>query len=322
MIMLPDNSFSIMPGGVPHWVLGTANAMCVGRHFYAASAIRSTVIAIVHTFLLATSVTNGDYNGTRTLLYQLLVFWSLRLDKTDVDGWFFFPKIEFCSNIFLGAHIPDMSLAEEFLDVLYLGVFVIISSAFDLRFYSLPKPSPTIKDEIAHAVRHFQMLLHVFSLRFYLVLDGQAVSHLYVVDRLLAEFAAASVVLAKGVQGDAEVGEGISLSSFSKQVEESLANSHPQAFPYFLRCLNSGHKNFVWTGPRLQILPRSEDFVSLISGELMDLPTHSIYTVDLESQTPSSLPVSTKAPLPAVRKRLERGLDPDHQDERQTKRRR
>lgn len=81
-----------MPGGVPHWVLGTSNTICVGRHFYAASRICSTIIAVVHTFLLAFSVTNADYNGTRTLLYQLLVFWSLRLDKTDVDGGSFFPK--------------------------------------------------------------------------------------------------------------------------------------------------------------------------------------------------------------------------------------
>lgn len=77
-----------MPGGIPHWVLGTSNAMCVGRHFYGTSTIRSTVIAIVHTFLLSGAVTNENSEETRTLLYQLLVFWSMRLDKTDVDGEF------------------------------------------------------------------------------------------------------------------------------------------------------------------------------------------------------------------------------------------
>lgn len=77
-----------MPGGVPHWVLGTSNAICIGRHFYAASAIRSSVVAIVHTFLLTGAVTNEDHLETRTLLYQLLVFWSMRHDKTDVDGKF------------------------------------------------------------------------------------------------------------------------------------------------------------------------------------------------------------------------------------------
>jgi hypothetical protein len=77
-----------MPGGVPHWVLGTSNAICIGRHFYSGSTIRSSVVAIVHAFLLRGAVTNEDYQGTRTLLYQLLVFWSIRLDKTDIDGGF------------------------------------------------------------------------------------------------------------------------------------------------------------------------------------------------------------------------------------------
>jgi hypothetical protein len=77
-----------MPGGVPHWVLGTSNAICVGRHFYSTSTIRSSVIGIVHTFLLNGAVTNEDNLETRTLLYQLMVFWSERIDKTDVDGMF------------------------------------------------------------------------------------------------------------------------------------------------------------------------------------------------------------------------------------------
>jgi hypothetical protein len=75
-----------MPPGVPHWVLGTSNAVCVGRHFYGSSTIRSAVITIVHTFLKDGAVTNADALETRTLLYQMMVFWSMRLDKTDVDG--------------------------------------------------------------------------------------------------------------------------------------------------------------------------------------------------------------------------------------------
>lgn len=77
-----------MPGGTPHWVLGTSNAICAGRHFYSASTIRVSVNAIVHTTLLGGAATNEDHIETRTLLYQLLVFWSTRLDTTDVDGEF------------------------------------------------------------------------------------------------------------------------------------------------------------------------------------------------------------------------------------------
>ena len=75
-----------MPGGVPHWVLGTSNALCAGRHFYATSTIRSSVIAIAQTFILGGTLTNDENLEVRTLLYQMIVFWSMRLDKTDVDG--------------------------------------------------------------------------------------------------------------------------------------------------------------------------------------------------------------------------------------------
>ena len=62
-----------MPGDVPHWVLGTSNAICVGMHFYSTSTIHWSVITIVHTFLLTGTLTNEDHQETITLLYQLMV---------------------------------------------------------------------------------------------------------------------------------------------------------------------------------------------------------------------------------------------------------
>ena len=47
-----------------------------------------SVIAIVHTFFLNGAVTNMDHLEMCTLLYQLMVFWSTQLDKSDVDGGF------------------------------------------------------------------------------------------------------------------------------------------------------------------------------------------------------------------------------------------
>ena len=77
-----------MPGGTPHWVLGTSNAICVGRHFYATSVICSSIIALVHDFILDGAIGNESMITTCTLLYQLMVFWSLRINKADVDGNF------------------------------------------------------------------------------------------------------------------------------------------------------------------------------------------------------------------------------------------
>lgn len=79
---------SIMPPGVLHWVLSTSNAICVGRHFYSSSTIRWSIVSIVRAFFLGGALTNEDNLRTRTLLYQLLVFWSMRMDKRDVDGEF------------------------------------------------------------------------------------------------------------------------------------------------------------------------------------------------------------------------------------------
>ena len=75
-----------MPPGVLHWVMGTSNLICTGRHFYAASTIQLSVITIIHTFLMDGAVTNENHQETRMLLNQLLVFWSMRIDQRDVDG--------------------------------------------------------------------------------------------------------------------------------------------------------------------------------------------------------------------------------------------
>jgi hypothetical protein len=75
-----------MRPGTLHWVLGTANAICAGRHFYASSTIRQSVISLIHTSLLAGALTNESKSETRTLLYQMMHFWSMRINKSDVDG--------------------------------------------------------------------------------------------------------------------------------------------------------------------------------------------------------------------------------------------
>lgn len=123
-------------------------------------------------------------------------------------------------------------------------------------------------------------------------------AHSYIVDRMLAEFAAAAVLLAKGASrspedesnGDGGVENEIEFSVFAGIIKDILLESYPDVFPYYSRCLDSGHKHFTWTGPQVQIVPRSEDMASFIplttSGELLDLPGHSIYPIDLEATPP------------------------------------
>lgn len=75
-----------MRPGTLHWVLGTTNAICTGRHFYASSTIMQSVISLIHTSFLAGALTNESKSETQTLLYQMMHFWSMRIGKRDVDG--------------------------------------------------------------------------------------------------------------------------------------------------------------------------------------------------------------------------------------------
>ena len=181
----------------------------------------------------------------------------------------------------------------ELFDFLYLGVFIILSPAFDDRLYFSRQPPTSLLNEAACAISHFNSVIHIFHERFIVVLEGESISISYVVDRMLGEFAAASMVLAKGIynsEGDHSNDEDenrISMTAFVKHIESILQKVYPEVFPYYVRCLDRGHKDFIWTGPNLQIFPRSDPTASVISfttkGEILDLPSHQIYTEDVDS---------------------------------------
>jgi hypothetical protein len=214
------------------------------------------------------------------------------------------PTFDCLFGMGLGAHIPDMSSEVEFFDILYLGVFVTLSSAFDRRFYNGKTPS-SLMAEIGYAVQHFRSLLHRFSLRFILLLDGEPVSHKYLVDRMVAEFAAASVVFSKATDVSEDGGRccdeekgGVTTEMMQVHVEGILRRSHKKAFAYYSRCLDRRHKHFLWTGPKVHILPRSDDIASLIpftcKGEKLDLPSpNQIYSIDVDAVS-TSTPASSQ----------------------------
>lgn len=184
-----------------------------------------------------------------------------------------------------------MSSVVEFFDIIFLGIFVILSPAFDGRFYD--KPPPTLLKESANAASHFRSLLDIFSQRFIVLLDGEPVDHSYIVHRMLAEFAAAAVVFSKAIHlaRDGEGNNGITFFRFTREVEGILEASYPTVFPYYSSCFNNGHKDFIWTGPAVDILHRTNSLNSLISptsnGELLDLPSHKIYPTPLATTTTS-----------------------------------
>ena len=106
------------------------------------------------------------------------------IEKADIDGGRDIKTVYSFSNLatLLGAHIPDLSSEVEFFDFLYLGVFIILSLAFDGWFYNGQKPSVHLVKEISCTVEHFYSLLNFFSEQFIIILGGEPVSHFYVLE--------------------------------------------------------------------------------------------------------------------------------------------
>jgi hypothetical protein len=135
---------------------------------------------------------------------------------------------------------------------------------------------------------------------------------------MLGEFAAAAVFLGKNLPGD-QVGGDIDCSVFTEHLEEILQESHPEVFGYYSRCLDHGHRHFVWTGPKLKILPRLEEMVDVVPiTELQDLPACSIYDVVLDATSPPGSPQSNPKPLAGKRQEPE---DESHAEKKMPKRR-
>src|SRR5271167_2752028 len=96
------------------------------------------------------------------------------------------------------------------------------------------------------------------------------------------EFAAAVGVLTRSICGSEEVeDDGIACPELVNRVEGIVQHCYPTVVPYFQDCLARGHKHFLWTGPDLQIIRRSEFSDSIMPlmtmGELLELPAHRIY---------------------------------------------
>ena len=191
----------------------------------------------------------------------------------------------------------------EFFDVIFLGIFVILSPAFDRRFYD-DKPPTKLVEEATFAIECFHSILHIFSERFFIVLEGEPIAHFYVFDRMLGEFAAAAVVFAKAyheiqpedyIDGNGEY--GITYEMFRGHVEVILQASHPNILQYYSHCVDRVHKHFLWTGPKVDIFTRSKACDAIVLkpiGEHLDLPSHGIYASPQDPTPPTVIPHAGK----------------------------
>ena len=104
--------------------------------------------------------------------------------------------------------------------------------------------------------------------RYAIALEGEVVSHSYVVDQMMGKFAAALVVLARDIEEEVGIEEleaknRATSTAVRESIEVILLQSHPEVIPYYSCSLDRGHKYFLWTGPDLLILPCLNDFTPL-----------------------------------------------------------
>ena len=186
---------------------------------------------------------------------------------------------------------------------------MILSPVFDARFYD-EKPPTYLIAEANFAVENFYIVLHLFSMRFFISVGGQPVTHSYVFDRMFGEFAAAAVVLAKTCHEkqseDIDDGNGehrVTYEMLRERIEAILHDFLPDVLPYYSRCVGGLHKHFVWTGPKVDIFPRMKPCDAIVLkplGELQDLPSHTIYASpeDLTIPTTIHFPATPPATIP------------------------
>jgi hypothetical protein len=196
-----------------------------------------------------------------------------------------------------------MSSPVEFFDVVYLGIFVILSRALNPQFYHPAETPQALDNEVASAELHFVSLILYFRTQYFTVLDRVLINPWYIIKRMLAEFAAAMVVFSQEIDEfqrgdmdmdvDGEEADEIPPSKVKVKVDDIMAQSYPEAMAYYLNCVATRHKQFTWTGPPVEIFPRSADdtFASLVlMPEKLDYPMRPIFTPD-SSLPPSPLPV-------------------------------
>jgi len=138
----------------------------------------------------------------------------------------------------------------------------------------------------------------------------------YIMKRMLCEFAAAVAVFAKVIH-DSQRGMAMDVDSDDSDDDEEdkggnmishprlkvhldgiIRESYPELMAYYQQCVATGHQHFVWTGPPVTIVPRSEALSSILpllvlEGELVELPSCPIFNLDSTTPapaTPSSTP--------------------------------
>jgi hypothetical protein len=100
---------------------------------------------------------------------------------------------------------------------------------------------------------------------------------------MLDEFAATLMALANAISDGLDDGGGNAChySLVGIRIFVIINLSYLSIIPYYHECWDRVHKDFIWTGPDLQVVPCSQSLHAIIQlltmGELLELPGEPIY---------------------------------------------
>ena len=177
-----------------------------------------------------------------------------------------------------------------------------------------------LDDKIASAESHFLSVIYYFSNHHITILNLVTVNCWYIIKQMLTEFAAAMVIFSKAIAesqgGDMDMDvdglknkgkkvDMISLSKVKVKLDHIISQSYPEVMDYYLCCVVTGHKHFVWTCPPLTILPRSEGCNSILQlltseGEKLDHLMQPIFTMPDATLSSPPPPAMSNPSLPAA----------------------
>jgi hypothetical protein len=125
---------------------------------------------------------------------------------------------------------------------------------------------------------------------------------------MLDEFAATLMALANAVSDGLDDGDdNACCSSFvGIRIFIIINSSYPSIIPYYHECWDRVHKDFIWTGPDLQVVPRLQSLYAIIPlltmGKLLELPGEPIYEEIDTTVIASFFPMSTTFHPPPAEK--------------------
>lgn len=267
-----------MRGGTPHFVMGTGGTIVLGRHYIAASTIKSTVYGLVNTFVMGVGITNTSHDaGTRSLLRQTMAFWyrHLILDHHFGGTWPNHPSLRqrqaHLSFTVKHAHVPDMRTPEGLADVLALGC--VLEFATPLRRDRYGRGYDASSDAVARDLEEenlartwFRVIMKTFATKYFLVIKGAIIHASYIWEYVLVGFAAAVVTHMHNKMAAVELEEGRTAETVSDAFSWHLGQDYPHLVQPFMTALadTPARTSLTWNGPPIEIKRKTHAFYPIM----------------------------------------------------------